>query len=229
MVSVCLRACVCVCACVYKRLCVTATALPVTLLFHAFSIFSLVFIIFPPSYISHSHRVSFEFHFFKHIPFNIIILNIRVDIHLRNFDPLRSQAIRRLVSILKLAESMVFGANLVVFTHFYARELGLHRRHSSPGYSIHQLLIEWDLTNGQVLNAAVPWVCADRNAESVALIQETIHKIHPCMTESSLVGGPLGALTSDMFMLFCGFLWMFSGFLSDCSILFYVSCSGSPL
>ena len=120
---VCVRAvCVCVCACVYERLCVTATALRVILLFHAFSIFSLVFIIFRPSYISHSHRFSFEFHFFKHIPFNIIILNIRVDIHLRNFDPLRSQAIRRLVSILKLAESMVFGANLVTFTHFYARD-----------------------------------------------------------------------------------------------------------
>ena len=29
--------------------------------------------------------------------------------------------------------------------------------------------------------AAVPWFCADRNAESVALIEETIHQIHQFM------------------------------------------------
>jgi len=67
----------------------------------------------------------------------------------------------------------------------------------------------------------VPWFCADRNAESVALIQETIHKIHPCMTESSLVGGALGALTSDMFVI----LWIFVDVqrLFVTFLLFYVS------
>ena len=73
--------------------------------------------------------------------------------------------------------------------------------------------------------AAVPWFCEDRNAESVALIEETIPDtpIHACMTESSLFLD-----VRQVFMTFHFLCVMFLG-PSSRSVLFLPPNMAAPL